>query len=230
MIKKLFTIAFISFLCAALNAQDNKTFRFGLKGGLNFSTMSCDEHGNTVKDRLTSFNLSGLVDIPIHKDIICIQPSLGLSGKGVEYKLKESEDGDHGKIKVTPYYAELQTNFLFKAPLSDNFKFYVGAGPYLSAGLFGKTTIEGRFFGEEVNIDKNIHYTSKKVDYQEPYHWSNLKRFDYGYNLLLGVELSRYIVSASYTQGVANVQPKSKKSGDASGKNGVFSVSVGLYL
>lgn len=231
MTKKLFTMALLCLLCAGINAQDNEAIRFGIKGGLNFSTISCDEHGNIVKDRLTSLNAGGLLDIPVWNQVIYFQPYLGLSGKGVKYNLKENaESTDNGTIKVTPYYAELQTNVLFKAPLSENTKFFVGGGPYLSAGLFGKASVEGNFGGVDTDFSKNIGYTSKKLDYQDPYHWSKLKRFDYGYNLLVGVEVSRYFISAAYTQGLANIQPKSKKSGDASGKNGVFSISIGLFL
>ncbi len=230
--KKLLILVFTGLFILNLNAQNEKKINIGFKGGLNFADMTKDKYGNLTNNKLTTFNVKAIADAPLINDIIYFQPSFGLSGKGVKQKPDKTESGEHGTIKINPYYAELQANFLFKAPLSDNVKFFVGLGPYASAGLFGKSKIEGYFQGENVSINKNIKFTNSSPDTDE----TNLndqikiKRFDFGYNILTGLEINRYIISVGYEQSFSSIYPQIKGGNSNPGKNCVFNVSIGVFL
>ncbi|OBQ57275.1 PorT family protein [Tamlana sp. s12] len=75
--KKLLLVTAIILLGVAnLNAQD---IQFGVKGGLNFATISGDHTENI--DMVTAFNIGGMVEIPVSEKL-SVQPEIIFSGTG----------------------------------------------------------------------------------------------------------------------------------------------------
>lgn len=222
--KKLFFIVFIGLLSVNAAAQET---RFGIKGGVNTSNVTKDKDGNIDKNNnLISCHIGAFVDMPLVGEVFYFQPALLLTGKGVKYDL-----GALGTIKYNPYYADLQANFVFKLPIGTNsLKVFAGAGPYLSAGLFGKAKFEN-FGGLGIDKSVDIKFTSDENGSSlDPDSYTNVKRWDYGANILAGVEISRFVVSANFEYGLAKIQPGSKNSEDDFGKNRALSVSVGVLF
>ncbi|MDO6760615.1 porin family protein [Tamlana sp. 2_MG-2023] len=78
--KLLLVIAVVLFGTVNLHAQD---FQFGIKGGLNFATITGD---NTLKsDMVTAFHVGGMLEIPISEKF-SVQPEILFSGAGYSFE------------------------------------------------------------------------------------------------------------------------------------------------
>jgi hypothetical protein len=216
------------------NAQaQDKNARIGIKGGLNFATISVDEDNpiNVDKNKIIStFQVGLFADVPL-ASILYFQPALTLSGKGAKYDIIDVSDNNNLTVKLNPYYLDLQTNLLLKFPVTESTKVFIGAGPYAAAGLFGKASIKGKFMGVTVDEDFDINYTNNKSDVSSSNYtgYANIKRFDFGGNLVAGVEFGRLVLSANYVHGLVNIQSGTTNDDNDFGKTRSFNMTIG-YL
>jgi opacity protein-like surface antigen len=115
-------IVFASALTAsAQNEADNtddKTVSFGVKGGVNFATITGEDIDSP--DSRTSFHVGGLVEIPV-SDMFSVQAEALYSGKGFDFDY-EGSDGDK---------AELQLDYIDVPVLA---KIYITKGFSVEAG------------------------------------------------------------------------------------------------
>ena len=98
--KKVMLTAIMSFICIQfMMAQDH--VEFGLKGGLNFSSIKGD--GIEGGDTRTSFHLGGLAHFHINK-MWAIQPELVYSGQGGSYSNGETVKLNYINLPVLGQY------------------------------------------------------------------------------------------------------------------------------
>ena len=87
LLKKLSAGAFLLFFINGAFAQDNTNYdsqtNFGIKGGLNYSTVSRGKFSEGPDPR-TSFNIGFFGEIPISKNIFSIQPEILYSRQGFQ--------------------------------------------------------------------------------------------------------------------------------------------------
>jgi hypothetical protein len=101
--------------------------KFGIKGGLNFSTIAISGGGATVTpDSKTGFNLGLISEIPLATDFY-LQPGFLLSTKGFKF---DSESLSTNNI-------EIPINALYKLN-AGSVKVLGFAGPYIGYALSGK--------------------------------------------------------------------------------------------
>jgi len=121
---KIFATAIVFASALTANAQaeaDNtadKTVSFGVKGGVNFATITGDDIDSP--DSRTSFHVGALVEVPV-SDMFSVQAEAMYSGKGFDFDY-EGSDGDK---------AELQLDYIDVPILA---KFYLTEGLSLEAG------------------------------------------------------------------------------------------------
>lgn len=115
-------IIFTSALTASAQAEadntEDKSVSFGVKGGVNFSSMTGEDIDNP--DSRTSFHVGALVEIPV-SDMFSVQAEAMYSGKGFDFEY-EGTDGDN---------AELQLDYIDVPVLA---KVYVTKGLSIEAG------------------------------------------------------------------------------------------------
>lgn len=165
--------------------------RFGLKAGINIANehIKLTAFGRDFDrsgDAIISFQASGgIVEIPISRQF-AFRPELLLSGKGSDLP-GEDDNGNTYTVKVRPYYLEVPLNVVYRHQFPSKLTFYGGAGPYLAYGLFGKAERQN----EKVDVfDDDGGY----------------KRFDFGINVLAGLELASGITfSINWSPGLANI-------------------------
>lgn len=196
---KIFTLALA--LCSFTAFAQPK---FGVKAGLNLANMSLsgDEFDELEdsKKMLITFQVGGVVEFDLAESV-ALQSGLMLVGKG--FKLEE------GDITATtnPMYLQIPALFLYKQEM-----FYVGGGPYVGFGLFGKAKFEDE--------SEDLNFGNGEDDDFAP--------LDFGLQFEGGVILNGNIhLGAGYGLGLANAIPSDAREGsDISAKHGVISINA----
>lgn len=211
--------------------------RVGVKGGLNLANISVDNDGSVDnKKTLPAFHVGVLADMPLIKNVLSFQPGVFYSSKGS--KLESGSKGTptvtnpYSKYTTNPQYIEVPLNFVGKIPLSEDCRLFAGIGPYFAFGVAGKNKYE---------FNNGVVNTTGKSDIEwdddTPFNnddpnqgWNKYRRFDWGGNLMVGAEISNFLVSAQYGLGFNKINSGEENTSDNKSKNRVFSVSVGFLF
>jgi hypothetical protein len=192
--------------------------RFGIKAGINVANQNvklsymgftADQDGKAI----VGFHVGGIAEVPLGTSF-AFRPELILSGKGSNFTSTD-DDGNTGTAKIRPYYLELPLNIVYRHSFPTGVKLYGGAGPSLAYGIFGKA--KSGAVSDDVFQD------------------GGYKRFDFGINILGGVELqSGLTFSANFTPGMSNIYDGGdgvvEGASDIKFKNSVFGFSVGYMF
>ena len=178
----------------------NQPVTFGIRGGLNVSSMSLKDDGD-LKSR-AGFNVGVSVDFPILESFY-LQSGLYYTVKG--YKQK---DGD---LKVNIGYLEIPILASYRHNFSDAAQWQFNFGPYFAVGLNGN--LKAKYSWRE--------YEKKWYDYDAT------RRFDMGLQIGTGVVLAKhYYVGLAYELGFLSQVTDS----DGYCKNRNFMVNVGYQF
>ena len=202
-----------------------------LKGGVNFANVTTTNDGSIDEaTRVNSFQVGLLMNIKF-LPFISFQPGILFTGKGSKTQSGETTDATFYRATSNPYYIEIPANFVFKTP--GPIKFFAGAGPYIAMGVAGKNKVNGKFLGASFSSEKDIEFSDddpSTFDYEEGAGYGIIRKFDYGFNALAGIELSKLVLSAGYGYGLAKLQSGSNSSADDKNKHRVVSLTVGIKL
>jgi hypothetical protein len=207
--KRLFiTFGFLFFSTTSLLAQK---LQYGIQAGLGFASQSIANPDILSTNSVTTYNLYGVVDIPL-KNEFYLQTGLGILGKGV----KEYQNAQTNTITLT--YLDVPLNVLRKFELPTLGKLYIGAGPYLSVGLSGNNQLE--------NVDAT---TGTNVRFGNG---DDLKKLDFGANLVAGLELNNHLTfNMKYALGLSNIATDAPfDPSTTSVKNRVFMIGLGFWF
>lgn len=211
-------------LCVLAGMTAFSQVKFGLKAGVNFADLKYEPqdetHGVPDANSLTSFHAGVIVDVPL-APVVSLQPGVMFTGKGS--KLQYSGANWDFTTKVNPLYVEVPVNILFKPTIGTNTKLYIGAGPYIAAGVGGKVSYSGNLGDVSGYSDHNINYGDGSDD--------DLKSTDIGGNVLAGFEFSNgLLLGAQYGLSFSNNAPGGENSDSKILRNKVLSVSIGYLI
>lgn len=222
---KIIILSTFLFSCVAAQSQV-------LKFGVNLANVSITNDGDIDEAKmLTSFQVGFVGDVKI-APFLSFQPGILFTGKGSKTQSGETTDATYYRATTNPYYVEIPANFVFKTP-TGAIKFFAGAGPYLAVGVAGKNKVDGKFLGTSFSSEKAIEFSSddpSTFDYEEGAGYGIIKRFDYGFNGLAGIETKNIVLSLNYGLGLAKLQSGSNSSADDKNKHRVLSFTVGIKL
>jgi len=123
-------------------------------------------------------------EIPFN-DNFAFEPAFKFSAKGADYEIDSTD------YSISPIYFEVPLNVKLKLG-SGSVKVSIYGGPYIACGIGGyKIVSDGPL--------KDLRYGNK--DY------SDLKRFDIGYNLGAGISIKGFSVSVQYGVGLSDIAP-----------------------
>ncbi|UYQ92945.1 PorT family protein [Chitinophaga horti] len=227
--KILCSIAAVAF-AAGVNAQ----VRVGVKGGLNLSNITVNNDGGVDNNKmLPSWNAGVIADFPL-SEILSIQPGVFYSTKGSKLERGDSDDADYFKSTTNPSYIEIPVNFVGKIPLGEGSsnKFFIGVGPYAAFGVAGKNKYTLGTGALRVTGEDNIEWDDDTpFNNDDPNQGFNkYKRFDWGGNIMAGLEFGNVLVSAQYGLGFAKILSGEDDSRNDKNKHRVLSFSVGFML
>ena len=216
-------------ICSAMQAQKPAAF---IKAGVNFANITITNDGSVNDNKmLTGFHAGVQGDIPL-LPVLSVQPGLFFTVKGSKTQFGETTDANYYKATTNPMYIELPVNIVFKAPVTEQSKFYIGAGPYVAMGVAGKNKVNGKILGNAFSVENNIEWSDDDptTGFEENAGYGIMKRFDYGLNGTIGVEGNKAIFSVNYGYGLAKLQSGSNSSADDKNKHRVISISLGYRL
>jgi hypothetical protein len=148
------------FLIGFVNAQEKKDMSFGVKGGLNISSISNAEGDGVTSSALVGFH-AGVFGEFMLSDKFGLQPEVLYSSQGVKIKF----DGDKGDQKldyiIIPVMAKYYVADAFSLELGPQIGFLTSAkvksgGVSVSDKEFFKSTDFGINFGGGYDVTKNI--------------------------------------------------------------------------
>jgi len=226
----LFLTALTVIACSAVNAQKSSIF---IKGGVNLANISIKDNGATDDNKmLVGFHAGLQADLPL-APVLSIQPGIFFTTKGSKTQSGQPSDANYFKASTNPMYIEVPVNVVFKAPVGEQSKFFVGAGPYIAMGIAGKNKVDYKIAGNSYHAEKNIEWSNEDNSSSDPlvnFGYSTIRRFDYGLNGTAGVEGNKAIVSVNYGFGLAKLRPNSDNGADDNNKHRVISITVGFKL
>jgi len=228
--KKKLTIAIMTLFVSGASIVHAQKSSLIVRGGVNLANVSTTDNGRVDDAKmLTSFQVGVVGDFNLNS-FLAIQPGLIFTGKGTKSQSGSTDDASYYRATTNPYYIELPVNLVFKAPLNEEAKFFVGAGPYVAMGIAGKNKTEGKVFGVAFSSEKSIDWSNDDptTSTEENTGFGIMRRFDYGVNGTAGVELNSVVLSANYGLGLAKLQSGSNSSSDDKNKNRVLSFTVGF--
>lgn len=185
--KKILLLLVAAMATCTLSAQE---LRWGVTGGLNFANVHFSEPNSS--DCYIGFNAGVKAEYDLEDAIA----SGFYADARLLYTLK---GGRWSGIHQNLGYISLPLNFGYRYALSNDVKLFGGLGPYLAIGVLGK----------EVFKEGDIKIKSDMFG-------ENYKRFDFGLNYNVGVELyDQWQVFMGFEHGLVN-SFKSKLEGDNS--------------
>ena len=175
-----------------LQAQENVTTEFGIKGGLNMSNLYTDDADD--ENVLFGFNAGVYATLPV-SDFVAIQPELLFTTRGSELEYNNALVQGNTKLKLN--YIELP--LLVRVNITKNFNIH--AGGYASYMVSAKSTGEGDF------------------EFEDQYDTDDFNKFDAGLAGGIGVDFSPLSVGLRYNYGLTTIVKDGDDSSDLKNSN-----------
>ena len=174
-------ILLISMAIMPLQAQEAKSMQFGVKGGLNLSSLNSSD--GSTSDMLLGFNLGVFNKFPV-TSFLAIQPEFYVTTKGSSVTYNNLLVDGTARFNLT--YLEIPLLCVVNVTKLLNVQF----GPYVAYMIDGKVTnvANVNLFNFEQNINVN--------DYN---------RIDAGVVLGAGLEVGKITMGARYNLGITKV-------------------------
>lgn len=187
----------------AIQAQE---VRMGIKGGVNFATLSGDNLGD-IKSR-TGFHIGGLVEVPLSEQF-SIQPEILYSTQGARYQEKGTELGVEYDFKTTAHLDYIQVPVMAKFYVIEGLA--VEAGPEVAFLTSSKGKYEGKIGGVTVSEEDDL---------------DDIAKVDFGVGLGVSYRLPVGVFfGARYNLGLTNINDAADDNQKI--RNNVFQLSAG---
>ena len=201
------------------NSTKSYTQTFGVRAGLNLSTMVIKDHDQTYSDDFKlhpGFHVGATTEFPI-TEAFSFETGLFLSTKGLRQTQADAPlmETIATKVKMNLYYLDIPLTAKATFDVKST-KIYGVLGPYFGWGLYGKFKTEVTESGETQTIEGEVNWGSNDDD---------LKRLDFGFTVGTGVEINSIHMGVSYNLGMANISNYPDEG--LKYNNRVLSISIG---
>ncbi|HPH62614.1 MAG TPA: porin family protein [Paludibacteraceae bacterium] len=192
-------VLFLGLVFSAHAELEEGTFKFGVRAGGGFATLTGDASGLSS---VFNFHVGAVGDYAFSESFY-LEPGLYFTKKGTSYDLEGYFSSE--SIDVDLYYLQLPVLASYRFNFTDKFGLNLQAGPYAAFGLFGSC-------GEDENGDDVSSFDD-----------GNYKRFDAGLRLATGAQFSAFSVSLGYDLGLMNISDAE----EVDAKTALFFVTLG---
>ncbi|WP_417196359.1 porin family protein [Bizionia sp.] len=211
--KKVFLVAAAAvFSLTSIYAQsDSKAVQFGVKGGVNFSTITSDDF-NDLKSR-TSFNVGVLAEIPI-TERLSIQPEVMYSGQGFDVREIDQDNVFDTDDNIEYQLDYIQVPVLVKVYLVEGLS--VEAGPQFGFKIHEELDFQPNSDGGDIEINQDDSYIK---DFDTSLALGAAYKFDNG-----------FFVNGRYTFGLTDIFKDDTVFENLDAKNALWQVGVGFMF
>jgi Outer membrane protein beta-barrel domain len=193
--KKLLFLITLSLIFLSAHSQ----FKVGVHGGLVVSKALVKNTSDQIATEYKLGPMAGLVfGLELGDSQFSLLSELNFFSKGLRFVGRQEFLGQQlaTKGKSYIYYIEVPVQLLYYTDLGDG-HFFFGAGPYIAAGIQGKTKTTFTINGEAAVEDTKTEFGSG---------YDQIKRYDYGVNGLIGYKLGYgSYLKLYYSHGIANL-------------------------
>ena len=201
---KLLLLSIILFCFISTQAQ----LRVGVQGGYNYARLSPNQTSSGVYSYSTSglsgFQAGAVFEMKVSEYWI-FRPSLLINGKGT--RLEKAGMGITDSRFIQLHYVEIPISFVRSWTAGKDAFVFTGAGLYFARVVRGVEKGEGSSSSGSYSFHNSVEFSSDNKENDG--HPTIINPFDYGFNLLAGVERRNIQLIMSYGQGLARVFPKS---------------------
>ncbi len=192
--------------------------KYGFKIGATQSFVKEDWQEPGTKNSLkTGFQVGAMVEAPVLKNL-SLRPALQLTQKGYKAVVGNEAGPFYWNRNLSATYLELPVNLAYNVPVDKATKIFIGTGPVLGFGLFGKRKSS---FAATDN-DQKLHTQSSTSN--QIFHNQTDRRFDLGWDFLMGLQYQKIIVSADYNHGLSNITRENHI------KNRTIALTIGYFI
>ncbi len=212
------------FIFLAVFASESLAQTFGVKAGLNLSTLLVKDDDETLSDDLDmkpGFHVGVTAELPIN-EMFSFQPEVLVTTKGYKMNEKETFSGETYKYEysLNPIYIDIP--LLLKANFNvDGAKVYGALGPYIGFGVGGKYKYEETYMGDTDSDEEVIEWGNDEEK-------DDLKRLDAGLSIGVGATVNQIQFGVAYDFGLANISLYTENG--LKMNNRVLRVSVGYIF
>ena len=154
----------------------------------------------------------------------------GQGSKSTTYANNSNTADNYVISTFNPLYIQLPVNLVFKLPLDNDTRLFVGAGPYVQMGIGGTAKTVSQFGGVGTSNSYDIKFDSDDptTTQEEGASQDRLKRFDIGMNALAGIESGSIMVGLNYGLGFTKINStETNSNANDNNKYRTFSINVG---
>jgi hypothetical protein len=128
-------------------------------------------------------------------------------------------------MSVKSQYIDVPVLLIYKCPVSENVQITFNAGGYIAFGQSGGGEI--RHSKGSFNLNAFDDFDSKDDSYFADFTVKGGNKLDYGLVAGIGLDISRFNISASYDLGIADVYDRYPVTKDKNIKNRIFWIALG---
>ncbi|WP_158538724.1 porin family protein [Chitinophaga skermanii] len=205
---------------------------FGLEAGYTGSKMTLEgNYPGLTNIQNTTNTLSGWhadvqLNIPVYKGLY-VQPVIRYTTKGAKLTSESINPEVYTPVgqKLQLHYVELPVNLVYRQPVGNAGRVFVGAGPYAGLGVGGNYKYTVNYNGGVVtNNNRSVKFRREGgSDPTKMY----LYPWDFGLNFLVGFEFKSLLtIGANYSLGLNDIDHNKM----TTTKNQYVGVSLGVFL
>ncbi len=207
----LLPVLFLFTLTSTFAQSDSKAIQLGVKGGVNFSTITSDDFDD-LKSR-TSFNVGLLAEIPI-TERLSIQPEVMYSGQGFDVREIDQDNAFDTDDNIEYQLDYIQVPVLVKVYLVKGLS--VEAGPQFGFKIHEELDFEPNSDGGDIEINQDDSYVK---DFDTSLALGAAYKFDNG-----------FFVNGRYTFGLTDIFKDDTLFENVDAKNALWQVGVGFMF
>lgn len=201
--------------------------RIGVQGGYNHARLSPNQSSSEIYSYSTrgfrGFHAGAVAEIKVYENWI-FRPAMLVNGKGA--RLEKTGFSDKSSRFIELHYIEVPIVVVHKWNVSKSSTAFAGAGMYIARAFRGVEKGEGTSLSGPYYIYNSVEFSSHNEENDG--HPTIINPFDYGFNVVAGVQRQSLQLLASYGHGLQRVFPKSLVFEERF-TNRVFSLSA-VYL
>lgn len=206
--RKATLICLLSILAMNLFAQE-KTFQFGIRGGLNCSNAWVNDVSSS-KFKL-GYHIGATVDYQLPKNFL-LQSGLFFTTKGSKQEDLNASDVVGGRPDWThtfnQLYLEVPIYAAYSIEISNRANLILGVGPYLAYGIGGESKQKlnsGIWAGGETQHDWKTFGDGVFDENRDWLRSESLNRFDFGLGLKVDLAYDRYVFGVGASTSLTDI-------------------------